>query len=112
MESKNWVALKFGGTSVSTIKNWKQIVRRAIQLRDEEGVRVWIVISALTNVTNRLIASIDEWGQVFFFARLTKSSIRALKLRDDQDFESENLDWIRDRHQQLADEVFFLRRNI
>ncbi|MCS6946914.1 MAG: hypothetical protein NZM12_04795, partial [Steroidobacteraceae bacterium] len=49
----NWVVLKFGGTSVSTRSNWENIARIA-QSRRAEGLRVLIVHSAISGITDRL----------------------------------------------------------
>lgn len=48
-----WVVLKFGGTSVSSVANWKNI---AAVVRDRlgEGLRPVIVHSALSGITDRL----------------------------------------------------------
>jgi len=49
--SKPWVVLKFGGTSVATVKTWGQIVRRVQELLPTN--RVWLVVSALSKVSNQ-----------------------------------------------------------
>src|SRR6187431_3288820 len=48
-----WVVLKFGGTSVSSATNWKNV---AGVLRDRlaEGLRPVVVHSALSGITDRL----------------------------------------------------------
>src|SRR5688572_14268524 len=48
-----WVVLKFGGTSVSSVGNWKNV---AGVLRDRlaEGLRPVVVHSALSGITDRL----------------------------------------------------------
>jgi len=48
-----WVVLKFGGTSVSTAPNWQRIADIA-RARRAEGLRVLIVHSALSGITDRL----------------------------------------------------------
>ena len=50
-----WVVLKFGGTSVSTVANWKNIAA-VLRLRLAEGVRPIVVHSALSKITDRLEA--------------------------------------------------------
>ena len=75
-----WVVLKFGGTSVATAENWGRIADRVRQLRSD-GKRVWIVASALSQVSNHLEAAIEE----------------ALG-----DRELTSLAWIRDTHEALA----------
>jgi len=66
--SSNWVVLKFGGSSVSSASNWKNI---AGVLRDRlaEGLRPLIVHSALSGITDRLeqllsVAIGNEWQPV------------------------------------------------
>jgi diaminopimelate decarboxylase/aspartate kinase len=63
-----WVVLKFGGTSVSSVTNWKNI---AAVLRDRlaEGLRPVVVHSALSGITDRLeqllsLALGNEWQPV------------------------------------------------
>lgn len=51
--------LKFGGTSVSFARTWEQIVQRVRELL-AEGFRVMLVLSALSQVTNRLEKCIQE----------------------------------------------------
>ena len=51
-----WVVLKFGGTSVSRRNRWDTIGRLAAKRVGEEGVRVLVVVSALSGVTNELQA--------------------------------------------------------
>jgi diaminopimelate decarboxylase/aspartate kinase len=49
----SWVVLKFGGTSVATLDNWKNIARIAAARR-AAGTRVLVVHSAITGITDRL----------------------------------------------------------
>ncbi|WP_425489302.1 bifunctional aspartate kinase/diaminopimelate decarboxylase [Noviluteimonas gilva] len=51
-----WVVLKFGGTSVSRRNRWDTIGRLAAKRMGDEGVRVLVVVSALSGVTNELQA--------------------------------------------------------
>ncbi|QNP41126.1 bifunctional aspartate kinase/diaminopimelate decarboxylase [Lysobacter solisilvae (ex Woo and Kim 2020)] len=51
-----WVVLKFGGTSVSRRNRWDTIGRLASKRMAEDGVRVLVVVSALSGVTNELQA--------------------------------------------------------
>ena len=48
-----WIVLKFGGTSVSSVANWKNIARVAAA-RIAAGARVLIVHSAVSGITDRL----------------------------------------------------------
>ncbi len=47
-----WVVLKFGGTSVSSVANWKNIAL-TVRERLAEGVRPVIVHSALSGITDQ-----------------------------------------------------------
>ncbi|MBM4225811.1 MAG: bifunctional aspartate kinase/diaminopimelate decarboxylase, partial [Gammaproteobacteria bacterium] len=49
----SWVVLKFGGTSVSSEPNWRNIAATA-RARLDRGARILIVHSALSGVTDRL----------------------------------------------------------
>jgi diaminopimelate decarboxylase/aspartate kinase len=54
MASKgSWVVLKFGGTSVSTLANWRNIAA-VVRERLTAGGRVLVVHSALSGITDRL----------------------------------------------------------
>ena len=55
-EATRWVVLKFGGTSVSRRNRWDTIGRIAGKRSADEGVRVLVVVSALSGVTNELLA--------------------------------------------------------
>ena len=57
--SDRWIVLKFGGTSVSRRHRWNTIGKLAKQRADEQGVRVLVVVSALSGVTNELTAIAD-----------------------------------------------------
>jgi len=75
-----WRVLKFGGTSVATPARWDVIAQRARELAPTH--RVWIVVSALAGVSNRLEAAVQE-------------SLRGAS-------ETESLAWIEARHRELA----------
>ncbi len=53
-----WIVLKFGGTSVSSVANWRNIAEVALARR-AEGARVLIVHSALSGITDRLERLLD-----------------------------------------------------
>ncbi|DAZ98353.1 TPA: hypothetical protein N0F65_000672, partial [Lagenidium giganteum] len=54
-----WVVLKFGGTSVSTAARWREICQQVeAHLAVAPDVRVWVTISALSQVTNKLQAAV------------------------------------------------------
>ena len=48
-----WVVLKFGGTSVSTVSNWRNIAG-IVKQRQEAGAAVLVVHSAVSGITDRL----------------------------------------------------------
>ncbi len=74
------VVIKYGGTSVATPARWERIAQRVRQLTPTH--RVWIVASALSQVSNQLEAAIDQ------------------ALAGDPDLPA--LQWIRERHEELA----------
>ncbi|RJO66752.1 MAG: bifunctional aspartate kinase/diaminopimelate decarboxylase [Myxococcales bacterium] len=53
-----WVVVKFGGTSVSTLARWETIAG-VVREHLEEGLRPIVVCSALSGVTNSLIDLLD-----------------------------------------------------
>ncbi|MEO7775615.1 MAG: bifunctional aspartate kinase/diaminopimelate decarboxylase [Steroidobacteraceae bacterium] len=53
-DDPRWIVLKFGGTSVSSLINWRNIVAVVKQRRSSTGARVLIVHSAVSGVTDRL----------------------------------------------------------
>ena len=57
-----WVVLKFGGTSVSQRHRWDTIGRLARERAGNGDVRVLVVVSALSGVTNELTAIADGAG--------------------------------------------------
>lgn len=52
-DKKDWVVLKFGGTSVASRQRWETI-RSILETRLEEGYQVMVVCSALSGVSNLL----------------------------------------------------------
>ena len=52
-KSATWTIHKFGGTSVSTVDNWRNIVK-VLRLRLMEGLRPVVVHSALSGITDLL----------------------------------------------------------
>jgi diaminopimelate decarboxylase/aspartate kinase len=53
-----WIVLKFGGTSVSSLTNWRNIAM-VTRSRLDGGARVLIVHSAITGITDRLEKLLD-----------------------------------------------------
>ena len=61
-QSRPWLVMKFGGTSVSSVDCWKTICDQA-RRNMESGKQVLIVVSALSGVTNlltRLAEGVDD----------------------------------------------------
>ncbi len=57
--SSKWVVMKFGGTSVSTAKNWATIAD-LVRARVADGLQPLVVHSALQGISNRLHVLMDE----------------------------------------------------
>ena len=53
-----WIVLKFGGTSVSSLANWRNVAQ-VTRSRLDGGARVLIVHSAVTGITDRLEKLLD-----------------------------------------------------
>jgi diaminopimelate decarboxylase/aspartate kinase len=53
LPDSHWVVLKFGGTSVSSVSNWKNVAG-VVRARLAEGFRPVVVHSALSGITDRL----------------------------------------------------------
>ena len=92
--SDPWVVLKFGGTSVSTVDRWDTIVRR-VALLQSRGLRVWVVVSALSQVTNNLERAVAE----------ALASTASPGASSSQNYASPSLVWIRETHARLAREL-------
>src|SRR6202035_5129784 len=56
--ASSWIVLKFGGTSVSSVENWRNIVH-VVRQRRAAGARVLVVHSALSGVTDDLERLLD-----------------------------------------------------
>jgi len=87
-----WVVMKFGGTSVSSVDCWSTICRQARGHLDA-GRQVLIVVSALAGVTNllgRLADGVDEAGKAAIRDDLTRKHgglADALNLQPSVEFE-------------------------
>ena len=57
-DKPRWLVLKFGGTSVSSLKRWRTI-RDLIIERQQAGFRTVVVHSALADVSNGLLETLD-----------------------------------------------------
>ncbi|HEY2399090.1 MAG TPA: hypothetical protein VGI23_01985, partial [Steroidobacteraceae bacterium] len=70
-----WIVLKFGGTSVSSLANWRNIAK-VTRNRLDSGARVLIVHSAVTGITDRLEKLLDA-----ALAQKHDSEMRAIEER-------------------------------
>ncbi|KAA0156511.1 hypothetical protein FNF28_06630 [Cafeteria roenbergensis] len=70
----DWVVLKFGGTSVARLARWRTIANRAKEVL-AEGRRVWIVVSAVSQVTNALERALADAVSAPFSAADAPSSL-------------------------------------
>ena len=52
-DDSSWVVLKFGGTSVSNLANWRNIAA-VVRSRVAAGTRVLVVHSAISGITDKL----------------------------------------------------------
>jgi diaminopimelate decarboxylase/aspartate kinase len=82
---RRWVVLKFGGTSVATPERWKVITDEVKRVR-ENGERACVVVSALSQVTNRLNKCIEE-------------SLKGIASTE----ENSSYQWIKSAHMKLAE---------
>jgi bifunctional diaminopimelate decarboxylase / aspartate kinase len=91
--SHPWLVLKFGGTSVSTATNWRNIAG-ILRSRLNQGFRPVVVHSALSGVTNRLesllAAQTEPERQALLAAILRQHQelAAALDLEDRSDWQS------------------------
>ena len=58
-QARQWVVMKFGGTSVSSVRCWKTICGQA-KKNVQDGKPVLIVVSALSGVTNLLTSLVAD----------------------------------------------------
>ena len=70
-----WIVLKFGGSSVSSLANWRNIAKVARD-RLKSGARVLIVHSAVTGITDRLEKLLDA-----ALAQTHEADLRAIEER-------------------------------
>ena len=73
-----WMVLKFGGTSVSSLTNWRNIAM-VTRSRLDGGARVLIVHSAVTGITDRLEKLLDA-----ALAQTHEADLRAIEERHAQ----------------------------
>lgn len=93
MSDREFVVLKFGGTSVATRARWDRIAQ-ILQTRLDEGRHPFVCCSAVSGVSNALESVLEKAG-----GRGATSGTRQA-----DDWESD-LEAIEQRHRQLADEL-------
>jgi len=59
IKNADWIVMKFGGTSVSSLENWENILSE-IKRRKQEGYSVCVVHSALSGISDKLEAVIER----------------------------------------------------
>ncbi len=62
MNPTDWIVLKFGGTSVSRRNRWNIIGQLMRKRMEDEQVRVLVVVSALSGVTNTLQSITEQYA--------------------------------------------------
>jgi len=77
--ASSWVVLKFGGTSVSSLENWRNIAA-IVRARHTAGARVLIVHSALSGVTDALEELLDPQHLHEYAARIAAIEERHRRL--------------------------------
>lgn len=90
--SSRWVVLKFGGTSVAKAERWAVIAEQVKRVL-AAGERPFVVVSAVSQVTNRLNRCIEE--------AIAKGSAQG----SDKAGEQSSYEWIHATHMQLAAEL-------
>ena len=82
----HWVVLKFGGTSVSSVSNWKNVAA-VVRARLDEGLRPVVVHSALSGITDRLeqlLAAVERslaaFGALGYRLRLSKQVTDSVRI--------------------------------
>jgi len=88
--AQNWVVLKFGGTSVKSLADWRVISKRIEAVR-AQGKRVFVVHSAIATISNLLdtlvARSVEGEGE----AELDAIKARHLALADELGVDGNNL---------------------
>ncbi len=86
----NWIVIKFGGTSVSTLENWNNI-KSVLEDRLREGYKVCLVHSALSNISNLLEDLLEKAVRGEHRETLEEIKSRHLKLADDFGVDGEEI---------------------
>lgn len=76
--SSSWIVLKFGGTSVSSLSNWRNIAK-VTRARLDAGARVLIVHSAVSGITDRLEKLLES-----ALAQTHEADLRAIEERHEK----------------------------
>jgi diaminopimelate decarboxylase/aspartate kinase len=93
-DASPWVVLKFGGTSVSSVANWQNIVA-VVRARLDDGLRPVLIHSALSGITDRLeqlltLALGGDWLPVMDqIEQLHRNLARELRVEPPRDLEEQ-----------------------
>jgi len=90
-KNQDWTVLKFGGTSVSGLKQWKTILK-IVKQAAHQGKKVFIVHSALATISNALTTILSEALQDQYQERLAEIKNKHYALLDDLALDSKLLD--------------------
>ena len=94
--SRTWIACKYGGTSVASLETWSTGILARTRVLLSSGHRVWIVVSALSKVTNKLLEALEEATARAASPHLSlNSTISTASLNS-------SFDWISNAHAKLA----------
>ena len=88
--SRPFIVLKFGGTSVSSLANWQNIAQ-VIKKRQKTGYRVCMVHSALQGVSNKLHALVKSSAEEEMLAIIDEIKDQHLALSDELGVDGEAL---------------------
>ncbi|WP_417479317.1 bifunctional aspartate kinase/diaminopimelate decarboxylase [Maricaulis maris] len=88
--AQNWVVLKFGGTSVKSLADWRVISKRIEAVR-AEGKRVFVVHSAIATISNLLDTLVARAVEGVGEAELDAIKARHLALADELGVDGNNL---------------------
>src|SRR5580692_6694714 len=81
--SQAWVVLKFGGTSVSTLQNWRNIAS-VLNNRIAASLRPVVVHSALSGITDRLesLLTAKDRGHLELLDRIEAAHVQLAEALD------------------------------
>ena len=96
--NRSWICTKYGGTSVASLETWSTGILARTRVLLASGHRVWIVVSALSKVTNKLLEALDEATAKAGTPHSTLSSSSSSS-------SNSSFDWISSAHAKLASDM-------